>query len=404
MTAVAELPRAGTALTAVVDPRLLADIKRFGAADVSACFSCGTCTAICPLSSNDGTFPRRMIRYAQVGMRDALLGSKELWTCYQCGLCSDSCPTQADPMGFMASARRYAIARYDRTRLAWSMYTRPLWASLFAVGLAAFFALFMYASSGPQSTTTLALFGFIPEGLIHVTGIVVMAVAGLAGLAGIVIMAREIAGREGVTLGTVLGGRRALRRTLRALWVALGVEAIGQRRYRRDCTEVQEPEPWYRRRWLAHAATMWGFLGLLGATILDYGLSLIGVRPTAMVEPVWYPVRLLGTVAGIVMIYGVSTLILNRVQRSNRAARDSKPADWMLLVLLLVTGVTGFLVELSLYLPAVPTWGYWIFLFHVSVAMELVLLAPFIKFAHAIYRPVALFFLALAPERADHDG
>jgi hypothetical protein len=33
--------------------------------------------------------------------------------------------------------------------------------------------------------------------------------------------------------------------------------------------------------------------------------------------------------------------------------------------------------------------------------MELVLLAPFIKFAHAVYRPLALFFLSFtAPPRA----
>jgi len=36
------------------------------------------------------------------------------------------------------------------------------------------------------------------------------------------------------------------------------------------------------------------------------------------------------------------------------------------------------------------------FLFHVALAMELVLLAPFMKFAHAIYRPLALFFLSLS--------
>ncbi len=102
----------------LVDPCLMADIKRFGAADVSACFSCGTCTAICPLSDNDGTFPRRIIRYGQVGMKDALLSSKELWTCYHCGLCSESCPQQADPAEYMAAVRRYAIASYDRTRLA----------------------------------------------------------------------------------------------------------------------------------------------------------------------------------------------------------------------------------------------------------------------------------------------
>ena len=69
-------------MTTLVDTELLSDIKLFGAADVSACFSCGTCTAICPLVDNDSTFPRRIIRYAQVGMRDELLSSKELWTCY----------------------------------------------------------------------------------------------------------------------------------------------------------------------------------------------------------------------------------------------------------------------------------------------------------------------------------
>ena len=52
-------------------PGLYADLQRFGATDVSACFSCGTCTASCPLSwTAMATFPRRIIRYAQVGMKD----------------------------------------------------------------------------------------------------------------------------------------------------------------------------------------------------------------------------------------------------------------------------------------------------------------------------------------------
>jgi nitrate reductase gamma subunit len=69
-------------------------------------------------------------------------------------------------------------------------------------------------------------------------------------------------------------------------------------------------------------------------------------------------------------------------------------------VLLWITGGSGFLIEAALYLPAAPAWGYWVFLFHVAVAMELMLLLPFTKFAHAIYRPVALFFYALATDRA----
>ena len=243
-------------MTALVDAGLLADVQKFGAADVSACFSCGNCTAICPLSSNDGTFPRKLIRYAQVGMKDALLSSKELWTCYYCGECSDTCPTQADPGGFMAAARRYALASSDRTRLARTMYTSPILGSLFAILLAAFFALFMYASHGPQDAQSLALFQFVPEELIHNTGIVVMVVVFLAGLLGVATMARGIARREGLSMRDVAGGPAALARSARALWVSLGVESLGQRRYRVDCETVQEARPLYRRRWFLHAATM----------------------------------------------------------------------------------------------------------------------------------------------------
>jgi ferredoxin len=379
-----------------VDLGLYPDIQRFGAADVSACFSCGTCTATCPLSETDSAFPRRVIRFAQLGMRDALLSSKELWTCYACGECSESCPMSAEPSEFMAATRRYAIASYDHTGLARAMYTMPVIGTGIALILAAFFAAFMYAAHGPQDGTTLALFAWIPNELIHTMGLIVMAVVFLAGLAGIVTMARRISRVEGVTWRSVVGGRAALARSWRALWSAIGVESLGQARYRTDCDVEAEAElPWYRRRWLIHALTVWGFLGLLAATIADYGLEIIGWKATGTPVPVWYPVRLLGTVAGAALVYGVTMLIVDRWRKAHRSVRTSAPADWTLLVLLWITGVTGFGIELALYLPSAPAWGYWVFLFHVAVAMELVLLAPFMKLAHAVYRPVALFFFAL---------
>ena len=218
-----------TSIPAVpVDLGLYPELQRYGATDISACFSCGTCTASCPLSQTDATFPRRIIRYAQVGMKDALLSSKELWSCYQCGECAETCPTQADPSEFMAATRRYAIASYDRTRIARTMYTRPIVATVFAVVLAVFFALFMYSAHGPQDAETLAIFEFIPEELIHNLGIVVMIVVVLAGLAGVASMARAIARREGVGLRSTFGSRAALGRTGRAAWDAIGRESLGQ--------------------------------------------------------------------------------------------------------------------------------------------------------------------------------
>lgn len=389
-----------SAATIPVDLGLYPEIQRYGAADVSACFSCGTCTASCPLSQTDATFPRRIIRYAQLGMKDALLSSKEIWSCYYCAECSETCPTQAGPSEFMAATRRYAIAEYDRTRLARTMYLRPAVGTFVAVLLAVFFALFMYSAHGPQSGESLAIFQFIPEELIHDTGLVVMLAVFLAGAAGILRMAGRIGAREGVGVRSVAGGRAAVARSGRALWAALAVESLGQRRYRAECETDAVAQPLYRRRWFLHAATMWGFLGLLAATILDYGLALVGIKETGTPVPLWYPVRLLGTLAGLALIYGTSALIVRRLRRAERSVDHSTSADWTFLVLLWVAGVTGFVVELALYLPSAPAWGYWVFLVHVAIAMELVLLAPFMKFAHAIYRPVALFFVALDADRS----
>lgn len=389
-------------MTTVVDIDLMADLQAFGAPDVGACFSCGTCSAICPLSDNDATFPRRVIRYAQVGLKDELLGAKELWTCYHCGLCSESCPTQADPWEFMATARRYAIASYEPTGLARVIYTKPKLGTLIAVLVAAFFALFMLgqADLGGIHSPTLALFQFVPSELVHWLGIGTMVAMFVAGAWGVVRMTRAIARRDGVTWNDVVGSRTALRSSAAAAWDALGVESLGQRRFRVDCHDDQPAEPLWRRRWVLHALTIWGFLGLFGATLIDYGLELAGIKKTGTPIPLWYPSRALGTVAGLSLMYGVTVFLLSRWRRWSTAHATSTGSDWLLLALLWITGVTGFVIEVALYAGQPPVWGYWFFLLHVAVAMELMLMVPFTKFAHAMYRPVALFFYALARDRA----
>jgi hypothetical protein len=259
-----------------------------------------------------------------------------------------------------------------------------------------FLAAFMYTAHGPMGATTLDLFGFIPSDLIHNLGIAVMAIVLVAGIGGVVSMVRALGRTTPVDL------RHGARAAIGAGWNAIAIEALGQRRYRGECeTDVR---PWYRRRWFIHAATMWGFLGLLAATMLDYGLELLGIKATGTPVPVWYPVRLLGTVAGLALVYGTTMLIARRARAEERSLRHSTVADWVFLVLLWLVGATGFALELALYLPGAPAWGYAVFLVHVAFAMELVLLVPFTKFAHAVYRPVALFFQAMATSRAAVPG
>jgi ferredoxin len=373
-----------------VNPGLLPEIEKYGAVNIDACFNCGNCTAVCPLSSEGDSFPRRMIRYAQVGMQDQLLSSKELWMCYYCGECSRTCPRQADPGEFMAASRRYAIAKYDRLGLAKAMYTSPLLSTLLMIILALVLAGFMYAAHGPMPTNSLRLFEFIPAWAIHDLGLAVILIVFLSGLFGAFNMAVHVGKAGGFPKGYRLNW-------LAALWEAIGVEVLGQRAYRQDCETSSAQQAWYSQKWFVHASTMWGFLGLLAATALDYALDIFGIKPTGTWVPIWYPVRLLGTIAGLFLVYGVSMLILKRLRKAEDTFKHSSMSDWAFLVLLWLSGVSGFVLEISLYLSQAPTWGYWVLLFHVAVAMELILLAPFSKFAHAFYRTVALYVHALKP-------
>ena len=84
--------------------------SRPGASFFKRCFSCGTCTASCPVSEIDENFnPRLFIRQALLGMREELLSSEELWYCTQCYTCYARCPQDVRFTDVMAVLRDMAI-------------------------------------------------------------------------------------------------------------------------------------------------------------------------------------------------------------------------------------------------------------------------------------------------------
>jgi ferredoxin/nitrate reductase gamma subunit len=378
-----------------VDPTLLREIKEYGAVGFEKCFNCGNCTAVCSLTSNEAQFPRKIIRMAQLGQRDQLLGSKELWLCYNCGKCSETCPEQAEPANFMAAVRCYAITHYDSIGLGKLFCKTPLVGSLIAVLLILFFGAFMYTQRETMSTVSLKLFNFIPYEFIHNAGLALMVLIGLISLLAIFNMISRMARANDVSIKNFVSGSRM--NWLAALWEAAGVQSLWQKRYREECDTEENKKTWYVSKWFVHAATMWGFLGLLLATALNYLLDIIGLKPTGIAVPIWYPTRLIGTLSGLLFTYGVTVLLFKRWRAADKAHSYSRPSDWIFLTLLWFSGVTGFIVEIALYLPYAPIWGYWMFLFHVSVSMTLLILLPFTKFAHSLYRIIALYFHALKP-------
>ena len=363
------------------DPKLMKTLKKFGAFDVDACFDCGNCTAVCPLSNGKTAFPRRMITYAQQGLEGKLLSTPDMWLCDYCGECTKTCPRQAEPSEFMMAARRFAVSKYTPSPVSRLMFTSRAFVLLF-MAAAALIPIGLFASlqvpSGPGATN---MFSFLPEGWIHYSGIAVGAVVGLAVLAGVVRMYMRVTSelRNTGEKGPGFGG------WARQLVPTVFKESLVQSRSQ-GCTENPTTRERLAGRWFNHLLIFWGFLGLLASTTLRY----LAFPTNGDVVPLTDPIRLLGTVSGILLCYGTAMMLVSRLRKTDISTRRTRFTDWVFLVLLFLTGLSGFVLEASTYGASAGFIDYALAV-HLVVVFELLIMAPFTKFAHVIYRPFAIW-------------
>ncbi|XRP96190.1 CoB--CoM heterodisulfide reductase subunit C [Methanocaldococcus sp. 16A] len=63
-------------------------------ASFKACYQCGTCTGSCPSGRITAFKTRKLIKYAQFGMRKFAVESEDLWMCTTCYECYERCPRE----------------------------------------------------------------------------------------------------------------------------------------------------------------------------------------------------------------------------------------------------------------------------------------------------------------------
>lgn len=377
-------------MAVTVQPEVLDDIKRYGAFDISACFHCGNCTAVCPLSDQAGSFPRKLIRLGQIGDRKRLASSPEVWLCYYCGECSETCPRQAEPGEYMAALRRYAIAAAEPTGLARLMY-KSIGFSLL-VTLLVGIVLGMFLLARPAESQNLPhiqawMFNLVPYETIHNMGIAVFAIAGLTILAGFGRTLRSIWGGpdgKGPGKASFADLRRALAWTFK--------EIALMSRHREEADSAAASLPAWLRASVAHRLIMYGFTALLLATTLDF--VFITLLPLGLVT--FWPARIIGILGGIAMMVGVVGASWRRIRKLEKNVARSAFADWWVLFFLFVLGVTGFWLTGVVTVRPEKSVAYDIVLLvHAAMAMELVLMLAFTKMAHMLYRPLALLVYRL---------
>ncbi len=369
-----------------INPALAAELENYGAANASECFNCGNCSAVCSLTEGETVFPRKFIRYMQLGLTDKLIQSPDPWLCYYCGECSDTCPREAEPGELMMSARRWLTGKYDVTGLARIFYTSSVGSAIILVVLAVILGLVVISSSGSMGLEEIALWSYLDSHAVHNLGLGVIGLVVLFGLVGVINMVAQIGKAARFAPRSGGGGSD----WFSAIFSTAFTEILGHRRYI-TCDEEKD-EPWHQQRWFVHGSTAWGFFGLLIATMAHWILDMVGLKETATWVPMYsLPIRMLGIVAGIFLVYGSTTLLMKRINKGpDKQAATSAPSDWVFLLLLWIAGITGFLTLIGEYAPPMAI-TYYLLLIHVVLSMELVLLAPFTKFAHVFYRSVAIY-------------
>ncbi|MCE5336925.1 MAG: 4Fe-4S dicluster domain-containing protein, partial [Desulfobacteraceae bacterium] len=355
------------------------ELEEYGLKDAGKCHNCGTCTATCDLATPENPFPRKMVRYSQLGQRDKILTSPEPWLCYYCGDCSVRCPRGADPGESMMVLRRYLTSLYDWTGFARKFYTSETFeiVAVTIVGLLVGLGMIIFRT-GPANMEHPFLNSVWPSHAIEKADLVMAAVLTFFLLSNVYRCIK-------IVLGDYFG------KIPLGLYVSEFKELLLN-----FCTQKEFGKCKDRKQWIVHLAIMTGYASVfLMVVVLINGLGVDGLK----FQRDWpeysffHPIRLIGYYATFAIMYGTTYAIIGRLKKSKPPYQNSHPTDWMFLILLQLTTLTGILVHFTRLLD-MPMPTYVIYVIHMMVAIPmLVLEVPFAKWAHLAYRPVVLFLL-----------
>jgi ferredoxin len=374
-----------------VDPNLMKDLEHFGLKDAKKCFHCGNCTAVCPLSTADNSFPRRFHKYIQMGFTEKLLKSPEPWLCYYCGDCSTTCPRGAEPGETMMAMRRWLTSKYDWTGFSRKFYTSESFEiiAVAIVGILVGLALILFRAGNPNMEHAY-LNSVWPAPAIEIADLVMAAVLTFFLLSNTARCAWFVMGDLlfKIPLGLYLAKAKEL-----------VIHFFTQRKFG-QCSD--------RKQWIIHLLIMTGYSTafLLVAVFLAGGLHVIGLYSDNLAfqrdieYPIYHPMRLFGYYATAALLYATTYAIIGRLKKSKAPYKNSHGTDWMFLILLELTALTGILIHFTRLLDwPMPT--YVLYVIHLMIAVPmLVLEVPFAKWAHLAFRPVVVFLMAVKEEYA----
>ncbi|MBU1340212.1 MAG: 4Fe-4S dicluster domain-containing protein [Proteobacteria bacterium] len=356
-----------------IDQNLFREVEKLGAKDMNLCMQCGNCAAACPLSSGTNTFPRRIYRYLQLGLKDKLLESPEPWLCYYCGDCNTDCPRGAEPAETMMATRRWLTTQFDWTGLARLFYSSPKWQVAAFFGVTLGIVLLFLFGHGPVITDRVALNSFAPPHWVHIGDQIMFVILG----------ALLISNGFRMYLGIMQGTKIPITTYITQAPVFL-LHYLTQKRWRKCGTGPSS-------RWMRH------FFLFSGYIVMEiFIIGFLDVFQTDIVHPFWHPTRIFGYYATIALMLMSGNMLYSRwYLKEEKLHRYSDFTDVFFLILLFVSAFTGILVHIF-RLAGWPVATYTIYSIHVGIVVGMLsIMLPFGKLSHLFYRPLAIFLTTL---------
>ncbi len=367
----------------VSDPTLLAELRRFGKFDPTGCYQCGSCTISCDLVHADVSFPRRSIRYALLGLRQPLLESLEPWVCHDCGDCSIVCPRQAEPRLSMITLRRFLSAQYDWTGIASRLLQSRAWYLGSLISVALFTLLLILGYHLWYVGMAVGDFAATAYGLEHMFPIITYYTLTVMLLPLLLLLSRIFRIWRLTMAG---GGRSSI--PLSVYFIETWVYAFQSATHSlmRKCPE--------RGRWLGHWMLAFGTVTML--TIKVFGLRWF---QTDNLYHFYNPQRWVGYLAAGCILYGIGDILVGRLRAEKEIYKETRLQDLVFPLLLMMTALSGLAAHVFRY-AGFALASHLTYALHVIIATPmLVIEMSFGKWSHMVYRPLALYFLAVK-ERA----
>jgi quinone-modifying oxidoreductase subunit QmoC len=353
-------------------------ILGLGAHDLTACYQCGTCSVVCPISTPENPFPRKEMVWAQWGLKDMALSNSSIWLCHQCSACTTYCPRDAKPADVMAALRDYSISHYAVPRFMGQALTDPKYLPMLfgipALIFAAILGWLGHLTALPEGQVVFSK--FLPIIYIEITFMAALTLSVLCALTG---GARYW---NAMSQEMKKNGRQPAVSLLPTIWTILKHQKF------RDCKGERAPKRITHKEHL-HRAHLWVFYGFLGLVVTTTSVG-IGIYAFGYLTPwpLWHPVKILGNVSGLAVIGAVTVFGYRRAVDKEKAGKSTY-SDWLFLSILILTTATGYLCEL-LRLSGVRQIAYPTYYIHMLFVFFLLVYFPFSKLAHVVYRTAAM--------------